>query len=119
MSVNVGNHSGIAWLQLEWETLMKAQVRLHLYRLHSAIAVILLSLVAIPASLEAGVLRNWDNGGGDNNWFNATNWDPNGGPDSDDLLLISFGSPTTASTVSITNNGSIVLRGWKKITCSF
>jgi len=90
---------------------MKAQVRWHLYRLHIAIAVALLSLVAIPTSLEAGVLRSWDNGAGDDDWFNATNWGPDGGPDSDDRLTITFGSPTTAGTISIIDDGSIVFSG--------
>ncbi len=59
--------------------------------------------------INAGEFRTWTNGGGDNNWFNAANWNPNGVPATDDILEIVSGTPATLSQVTITNEGSILL----------
>ena len=69
---------------------------------------LLFLLIATPAG--AGTLRTWDNGGGDTDWTTPGNWNPDG-YDISDNLIVSSGSPTSSSSVSIDNGGSITLAG--------
>ncbi|MHC4179442.1 MAG: hypothetical protein ACYSWU_18170, partial [Planctomycetota bacterium] len=64
-----------------------------------------------PGSIIARPLL-WDNGAGDNNWFNSVNWDPDGSPDPPDQLAVLTGTPhAAASDVTTDGGGSIHIWG--------
>ena len=72
------------------------------------VCVVISAAAALPAK---GVDRTWNDGAGDSDWYNASNWDPRGAPASDDALTVTFGSPVSADDVQIADGGSIVLAG--------
>ena len=55
--------------------------------------------------------RTWDNGAGDNNWANGTNWDPDGDLASGDYLSITSGTPVAGSDVQIADGGRLIVSG--------
>ena len=57
----------------------------------------------------AGVTRTWISGSGD--WFQPSNWSPNGIPAQDDTLSVLSGSPVASSWVHIDDGGSIGIAG--------
>ena len=63
--------------------------------------------IAWPAHAET---RTWT-GAGDNEWFNADNWNPVGPPAPADDLTIDTGTPETAGAVTVDDNGSITVTG--------
>lgn len=72
------------------------------------VAMLATSMLAPPVQ---AVFRSYDNGGGDADWFNPLNWDPDGGPDVFDTLSVTAGSPTASATVDVGDGGSILVDG--------
>jgi len=66
----------------------------------------LLVSLTVPA---AAIVRTWDNDDGDNDWSNSNNWDPAGGPDIDDDLIVLSGAPETTGNIESTGGGSITV----------
>ena len=53
-----------------------------------------MALVVTTFSRHAAALSlTWDNGTGDNNWFNPVNWNPDDSPDPADELSVLTGTP--------------------------
>ncbi|NQU22092.1 MAG: hypothetical protein HQ567_12470, partial [Candidatus Nealsonbacteria bacterium] len=52
---------------------------------------------------------SWDNGSGDNDWFNSVNWDPDGFPNPSDQLSITTGTPHARAIVMADDGGSITV----------
>jgi T5SS/PEP-CTERM-associated repeat protein len=61
------------------------------------------------------VVRTWDNGSTDNNWFAEANWNPDGTPASSDALSIPSGVPYAAANVSTDGGGSIAVDGARTV----
>jgi T5SS/PEP-CTERM-associated repeat protein len=77
------------------------------HKCKNSISLIVLFLVVALARQAGATVRTWDNGGGNNDWFTAANWNPNGSPASTDNLTINSGTPATASGVYTSDGGSI------------
>ncbi|WP_218932199.1 hypothetical protein [Adhaeretor mobilis] len=56
-------------------------------------------------------MRTYDNGGVDNEWFNAANWSPAGLPASDDELTVDSGTPSTTTLVEVNDLGAVLVTG--------
>ncbi len=67
-------------------------------------------LAAFPGRADA-VSLTWDNGGGDNNWFGAANWDPDAVPGYTDDLSVLEGTPIATTDVMTANGGLIRVSG--------
>ncbi len=70
----------------------------------SLCALLLVVFLSVPAAAET---RVWDNGAGDNDWYNSANWNPDGSPDYTDNLTVNYGSPATDIGAATYNGGSI------------
>lgn len=71
---------------------------------------LLLAICLRSPSTEAAT-RAFDNDASDGDWFNATNWDPDGTPAPSDELIVNAGVPTAGSLVEVSNGGSVLLDG--------
>lgn len=75
------------------------------------ILILAVSLVVCVGRTHA-IERTWDNGGGNNDWYTTTNWNPDGTPASADALTITNGAPTATGNVSVSgDSGSITIGG--------
>lgn len=72
-------------------------------------SVIILGFAATGA--DAGILRTWDGGPGGTgtDWYTGTNWDPDGGPASDDDVTVGSGTPIAATNVNVMTGGSVTI----------
>ena len=73
---------------------------------NGSLLMVLFFAVALTGQVGA-VARTWDHGAGDNDWFTAANWDPNGNPDYSDSLTVNSGSPSTSGLLYICDGGSV------------
>jgi len=74
-------------------------------------SVIALLMVTALTTGALAVSREWDGGGDGTDWFDPNNWNPNGGPDRHDNLVVCSGGPLAHADVYSSNGGSVTIDG--------
>ena len=79
-------------------------------RMIAMLALALTMVLCVGAANVIAAPLSWD-GDTNNDWFTATNWNPDAAPAPGDDLTVSSGSPTAGSNVNTNGGGSLLING--------